>query len=60
MLSGELAHKITFIIIIIVDSCIISIILRKSKAMPSPAEHFYHIVNEIPVSNCKQLQRNRF
>ena len=38
----------------------LSIILRKSKIIPPPAKHLYHIANEIPVSNDKLLQLNRF
>ena len=36
----------------------LSMILRKSNVIPPPARHFYHIANEIPVSNSKLLQQN--
>ena len=36
------------------------IILRKSYVMPPPAQHCYHMPNEIPVSNSNLLHISRF
>ena len=34
--------------------------MQLSKVIPPPASHFYHIANEIPVSNSILLQLNSY